>query len=73
MPAESDIYCANQPNKYPEGGSADVVLYFDKDWDHKKRCLAVEYMTQYSIIARDDYKRCVCDSYGDGETDCPTS
>ena len=28
-------------------------------------------MTQYSIVAPDDYKRCVCDKHGQGEADCP--
>ena len=28
-------------------------------------------MTQYSIVARDDYKRCVCDSMGGGAASCP--
>lgn len=23
------------------------------------------------MYARDDYKRCVCDTHGDGEDDCP--
>ena len=27
-------------------------------------------MTQYSVVARDDYKRCVCDAWGDKENDC---
>ena len=27
-------------------------------------------MTQYSVVARDDYKRCVCDGWGDKENDC---
>ena len=27
-------------------------------------------MTAYSIYARDDYKRCICDKFGAGEADC---
>lgn len=33
-------------------------------------CAPVEYQTQYSMAARDDYKRCVCDKFGRGEADC---
>jgi len=28
-------------------------------------------MTQYSAVARDDYKRCVCFHWGNGAEDCP--
>jgi len=28
-------------------------------------------MTQYSAVARDDYKRCVCAQWGNGAEDCP--
>ena len=35
--------------------------------------MPVNWMTQYSITARDDYKRCVCDKFGAGEADCPQS
>ena len=30
-------------------------------------------MTQYSIVAPDDYKRCVCAEKGNGASDCPQS
>jgi len=46
-----------------------VNMYFDKDWT-KPACKLVSWMTQYSAVARDDYKRCVCDKYGSGEADC---
>jgi len=44
-------------------------MYFVKDW-RPNRCTAVSYMTQYSMAARDDYKRCICDNFGAGEVDC---
>lgn len=45
-------------------------MFFDKDWSGPK-CKLVGWMTQYSAIARDDYKRCVCDQWGTGEASCP--
>mmetsp|Transcript_30643 Transcript_30643/g.37880 ORF Transcript_30643/g.37880 Transcript_30643/m.37880 type:complete len:146 (-) Transcript_30643:204-641(-) len=44
-------------------------MYFDKDWS-KPACKLVSWMTQYSAVARDDYKRCVCDKWGSGAADC---
>ena len=46
-------------------------MYFDKDWSGGNKCKLVGWMTQYSSMARDDYKRCVCDKFGTGEADCP--
>ena len=33
--------------------------------------MLVNSFTSYSLYERDDYKRCVCDSWGNGESDCP--
>ena len=46
-------------------------MYFDKDWSGGNKCKLVTWQTQYSSIARDDYKRCVCDVWGSGASDCP--
>ena len=46
--------------------------YWRKDWSSEApACKLASYETPYSIYARDDYKRCVCDLYGEGEKDCP--
>lgn len=63
LPDEGDLDCGNQPNQFPAGGSSDVHMYFEKDWAGTGRCKLVSWMTQYSAAARDDYKRCVCDSW----------
>jgi hypothetical protein len=34
------------------------------------KCDVVTYVTDYNIYVKDDYKRCVCDSWGAGENDC---
>ena len=34
------------------------------------RCTLVDYMTDFSIYDRDDYKRCICTFYGLGQFDC---
>lgn len=71
LPAEGDLECANQPNRFPDGGSGDVAMYYDESWGGETACQVVTWMTQYSVAARDDYKRCVCDKFGAGEADCP--
>lgn len=71
LPEESDVSCAHQAPSFPFGGYGDVPLYFQKRWDDKVACQLSQWQTQYSVMARDDYKRCVCDFYGQGEADCP--
>ena len=34
------------------------------------KCELVKYPTQYSLYDRDDYKRCICDNFGNPDTDC---
>lgn len=46
-------------------------MYYEQSWGGETACQVVSYMTQYSVAARDDYKRCVCDKFGAGEADCP--
>lgn len=33
--------------------------------------MLVGYETAYSVYNAEDYKRCVCDSWGAGAADCP--
>ena len=71
MPAQDDLDCGNQPSAWPAESSSDITMFFDKDWSGGKKCKLVSWQTQYSSVARDDYKRCVCDNWGNGATDCP--
>ena len=70
LPAEDDLDCGNQPNQFPTGGASDILHYFDKDWAVAGACKVSPWPTQYSAFARDDYKRCVCDLWGNGAADC---
>ena len=67
---ETGLDCVDQ-GSFPEGGAGDVPAYWEQAWDGSIECRMVGYMTQWSVAARDDYKRCVCDRFGAGEADCP--
>ena len=70
---ERGFGCSQMSQFFPLKSNGNQPDYFDKDWSNKNRCKVVSWMTQYSIYARDDYKRCVCDTYGRGKLDCPTN
>merc|ERR1712003_96019 len=58
------------------GSAGAVKTYFTKsdDWQSPQgRCMPVSWQTPYMVSARDDYKRCVCYYWGEGEEDCPTA
>ena len=56
----------------PYGGAGDEPGFWDKSSvPGETACRPVETMTQYSMSARDDYKRCMCDKFGQGAVDCP--
>ena len=70
LPTESNVGCADQGG-FPTGGAGDVPGYWEQSWQGATECRPVGYQTQYSMSARDDYKRCVCDKFGQGEASCP--
>ena len=45
-------------------------MYFTKG-DTANTCKFINTQTQWSAVARDDYKRCVCENWGNGASDCP--
>jgi len=57
----------------PLGGTGNVAMYWEMSWSEANKCQVVAWMTQYSAVARDDYKRCVCDKFGSGAGSCPTA
>ena len=71
MTPNENLSCANQAPSFPYNGYGDQALYFEKHWEGTE-CRVVKWQTQYSLLARDDYKRCICDSFGSGAADCPT-
>lgn len=66
---ESDLGCANE-RSFPAGGTGDAKGYFQKG-ANPNSCELTSWQTEFSMYARDDYKRCVCESWGNGEEDCP--
>lgn len=71
LPEENDLGCSTQMSHFPRGGAADVPSFWHLSW--KGYCVPATWETPYSIYARDDYKRCVCEMIGEGEADCPTA
>lgn len=47
------------------------MAYFDLGWDGDTECIPVKWQTPYTVYTKDDYKRCICDYFGDGEASCP--
>lgn len=74
LPAEAEdtLTCGNLSSTFPSGGYGDAVAYFTEGNDpNEAKCAPVKWQTPYSVYTRDDYKRCICDYYGDGEANCP--
>ena len=47
-----------------------MPLYWQPGWN-EGTCAVASWQTQYSAAARDDYKRCVCDTWGmDAAAEC---
>jgi len=65
---ETDIGCVNE-EPFLAGSAGHVPSYFEKG--AANQCNLVANPTGYHLFAQDDYKRCVCDSHGQGEQDCP--
>lgn len=66
---ETSMEC-HKMEEFNASSAAKVYQYFDKDWSNTNKCKSVDYATEYSVYTPDDYKRCVCDSWGAGKTDC---
>lgn len=68
---EENLGCGEQ-STFPEGGAGDTYQFWAKGWKSTggNSCQLVHYHTQYSVMSRDDYKRCVCDTWGKGEESC---
>lgn len=70
LPAEDGLGCTGQ-GAFQYGGAGDKPGYWFKKWNGEIACEPVGYQTAYSISARDDYKRCICELFGNGAADCP--
>ena len=72
----SDLSCAgcgSMKSRFPDGGSGHTLSYFDQEWSGDAKCKLVSWQTGYSLYARDDYKRCICDKFAtaDPKGACP--
>jgi len=67
---EENLGCANEKS-FPSGGTGSLAKGYFKPSTKEGECELVAGATQYSLYARDDYKRCVCETHGDGEESCP--
>jgi len=73
MPPEEGLGCGTMSSYFPYGGAGDVPGYWEQSWSGNVACVPVGYQTPFSITAKDDYKRCICDRFGEGAADCPTA
>ena len=71
LPSEDNLDCGNQPDGFPMGGSSDISVSFTKDTDFANRCKVSDNFTAFLATAHDDYKRCVCEYWGEGASSCP--
>lgn len=71
---EATMGCKDLPRLWAwaqQGAYGMVPAYFEKQqW--MGRCTLTRYQTPYNAWTQDDYKRCMCEHFGDGESDCPT-
>jgi len=70
---EQHLSCATE-GSFPMGGTGEALGFFQNGQDHndvENECKLVSWQTGYSMYARDDYKRCICETWGRGEDDCP--
>ena len=73
LPYEGGLTCGTSWAEFPWNGPSNQSSHFAPDWSTQKTCKLVNYETEYSIYVRDDYKRCICDTFADGQNDCATA
>ena len=62
---EKLLYCNKSHTVFEWNGDANQKrVYFDKSWKNPEECYAVNWTTKSSALVRDDYKRCVCEMWG---------
>ena len=63
--------CRDMNQNWPNSGLYTYKQYIQKDYIRENECEFVSYKTKFNIFVKDDYKRCVCATWGAGESDCP--
>ena len=68
---EKNLDCSKQM-PFPKKGTGDTYQFWAKGWKSTggNSCQLVHWHTQYSVLSKDDYKRCVCAEWGNGAEDC---
>ena len=70
---EGDLDCDEQKINWHPRGAAVFPRFLDINYQGFgfPECQLVDYLTEYTIYDRDDYKRCICQSWwGYGEDEC---
>jgi len=62
-----DTTCESE-DVFSAGSAAEHLQYFEKG--DSGECKLTKDVTEYSLYAKDDYKKCVCDAYGNGASSC---
>ena len=57
-----NLACSAMWLDFAWGGSSNKILFFARDWS-SNFCKAVTWETDYSAMARDGYKKCVCETF----------
>jgi len=59
----AELTCQYQTVGFPQGSAGALPSYFTWDWTwgNDQKCQIVTWQTPFSIYAKDDYKRCICD------------
>ena len=66
MESEDHVGCRTTLLDYRGAGDQDA--FWTPDYSNRpNRCKLVNYEQRYSVYNEDDYKRCVCENWGDGE------
>ena len=67
---EYSLFCYFENfTEFFSNGTADIMAFWRPSAD-EFRCELTKDKTEFNIFTKNDYKRCVCHHYGNGEDDC---
>jgi hypothetical protein len=66
------LECREHHDAFSWQGYAGLVnIYWWTKWGGSNTCELVSWDTGYQVYFPDDYKKCMCDSWGNGAGSCP--
>ena len=72
LDSEDGLECRHMHDAFSwEGAAGNINLYWQRKWDGTTYCYLDTWTSDYIIYYTDDYKKCVCDAYLNGDEDCP--